>query len=289
VNEESYPGLYKAASSASASSQRLFYCLVAAYLTLSLMAAAISLFVDDCELFPILLAIVFIGTIGLSILSAYKRYDRIWYNGRAVAESVKTRAWRFIMRAEPYDETDVVQATSRFVADLKLILSQNRGLGHFLDSSAAAHDAVSTSMKACRESNLEQRLQYYVKNRIDDQRGWYAKKARYNLVRSRFWFFASCASQLTALILCLFKIKYPAVKYFPVDIFIVLGGACLTWMQVKKFNDLSTSYSLTAHEISLLRADSETVDSEPRLSEFVKNSENAFSREHTQWIARKDD
>ena len=66
-------------------------------------------------------------------------------------------------------------------------------------------------------------------------------------------------------------------------------GAVLTWLQAKKHNELNSSYALAAHEIVLIKGEAESVQSEREISEFVINSENAFSREHTQWTARKVD
>src|SRR5690606_15189811 len=42
----------------------------------------------------------------LCIFIGYQKPDRIWYNARAVAESVKTLTWRYMMRAEPFQATE---------------------------------------------------------------------------------------------------------------------------------------------------------------------------------------
>ncbi|MGY8905810.1 MAG: SLATT domain-containing protein [Pseudomonadales bacterium] len=65
------------------------------------------------------------------------------------------------------------------------------------------------------------------------------------------------------------------------------ASAVLTWLQAKKHNELNSSHSLAAHEIVLIKSEAESVESEKSLSDFVVNSESAFSREHTQWSARK--
>lgn len=58
-------------------------------------------------------------------------------------------------------------------------------------------------------------------------------------------------------------------------------------VQAKKYRQLATAYSLAAHEITLIKHDSENAIDDKSLSEFVIDSENAFSREHTQWVAKK--
>ncbi len=84
----------------------------------------------------------------------------------------------------------------------------------------------------------------------------------------------------------LYRIKDPSFS-FPVESVAVAAGAVLTWLQAKKHNELNSSYALAAHEIVLIKGESLDVETEQNLSAFVLDSENAFSREHTQWTARK--
>ncbi|MEO1352240.1 MAG: DUF4231 domain-containing protein [Cyanobacteria bacterium J06635_15] len=58
-------------------------------------------------------ALLFLVTLAILIGLRVKRPDDIWYNGRAVAESVKTRTWRWVMRAEPYSMTNAEAALLR--------------------------------------------------------------------------------------------------------------------------------------------------------------------------------
>ena len=76
--------------------------------------------------------------------------------------------------------------------------------------------------------------------------------------------------------------------YLPVDVTIALAAGVLSWIQAKRFTELSASYALTAHEIGFINEKSATIQSEEDFSKFVGDAENAFSREHTQWAARRD-
>lgn len=95
------------------------------------------------------------------------------------------------------------------------------------------------------------------------------------------------ATNAIAIILSLFKIKYYDLV-FPIDVMIAIAGGILSWIQAKRFTELSASYALTAHEISLINEQSEQFDNDQDFSVFVGDAENAFSREHTQWVARRD-
>ena len=59
-------------------------------------------------------------------------------------------------------------------------------------------------------------------------------------------------------------------------------------VQTKKYKELNKSYALASYEIGFITFQKKKVYSEEQLSDLVSNTENAFSREHTQWIARKD-
>ena len=102
------------------------------------------------------------------------------------------------------------------------------------------------------------------------------------------WFCIMVGFHAAAIFLLLIQIANPEWDLLPTEALIVAAGGVLTWIQIKKYQDNSTAYSLTAHEIGFIRQGSESAKTEEQLSDFVKDAENAFSREHTQWVARKD-
>jgi len=84
------------------------------------------------------------------------------------------------------------------------------------------------------------------------------------------------------------KVRFPDIPYWPTDVFVAIAASVLAWIQAKRFQELAASYALAAHEISLIREQAALINGEKDFSSFVGDAENAFSREHTQWIARKD-
>jgi hypothetical protein len=77
-------------------------------------------------------------------------------------------------------------------------------------------------------------------------------------------------------------------NYWPGDTIITLALSVLTWLQAKRYQELAETYSLAAQDIAILEGGLPIVNTEEDFSRFVADAENAFSREHTQWIARKD-
>jgi hypothetical protein len=258
------------------------------YIGLSIFAALLSVYIKESTLAGLLASISFFAILFLTIFQGVKRFDRTWYNGRAVAESVKTRTWRFVMRAEPYFDVESINSVKQeFCEDLKNILEQNRDLGSFLSHESVTKDTISKSMVEIRELSVIDRLNYYTSNRINEQRTWYHTKASLNKKLANNWFIALVITNSIVILLLLIEVGYK-IYNLPTPALIVVGTSVVSWMQIKKFQDLATSYGLTAHEIGIIKEQSFKVQGEKELSDFVKDAENAFSREHTQWVARKD-
>jgi len=287
VSNTDYPALYLAADAASLDAQGTYTRYVASVLVLLVAAATASLFSGDSQWLAILSALLFVVTLILSILLAVKRYDKTWYNGRAVAESIKTRTWRYMMRAKPYDESNEI-SRALFLNDLKQILNQNRDLCQHLPETYVNSEQITSIMESIRGSPLEDRMKIYQTQRIDEQRTWYIKKAGYNRRMSKRWFLSMCAFQLMALISVLVRIAHSSWDKLPTEVLAVAAAAVLSWMQVKRFQELSTSYNFTAQEIGIVKGALQDITDEGHFSSFVGDAENAFSREHTQWLARRD-
>lgn len=288
-NNEDLPGLYQSADGASLRAQSWYFGALGVYLVLLVCAALVSFLWPTNTQGALASAVLFLVTLGILIGLKVKKPDDIWYNGRAVAESVKTRSWRWMMQAEPYQDIGNPEITSKlFISDLKSILSQNRSLSHELTSSAGVLDPISQKMKAVRGLSLEERLNFYQEQRVRNQADWYSKKSILNKKRAFQWFCASIALHAIAILMLLYRIREPSASV-PVEVIATAAGAVLTWLQAKKHSELNSSYGLTAHEIVLIKGEALSVKTEKELSEFVLNSESAFSREHTQWTARKSD
>ena len=139
-----------------------------------------------------------------------------------------------------------------------------------------------------RAKSLVERKIMYSETRIKDQLSWYAKKAAFNRKKSQYFFWALIGINVIAVIFAAFRIIYINQPFWPTDVFVAIAASILSWMQAKRFSELSASYALAAHEINLIKEQALLPDTDENFSVFVGDAENAFSREHTQWVARKD-
>ncbi|EJB01738.1 hypothetical protein Rleg9DRAFT_0478 [Rhizobium leguminosarum bv. trifolii WSM597] len=283
-----YPALYKTAGKMSADSQMLFLWLVRGEYALLFMAAVLSMNFYPTSHYFIIPALILIVSLVILIFRSLQKPEQDWYRGRALAESIKTSCWKYCMRSEPFGDNDSV-ATRRaeFRTYLTEILRANRLIGDRLPADNAAEEQITTSMEAVRALPLEERKKYYDINRVRNQRTWYAKKASGNKKSSRNWMIASVAFYGIAIVLSLVRITDPGFVYWPVEPVIVVASSILGWVQIKKFNELASSYTLTAHEIGIIQGRIADISREEEFSKFVLDAEQAFSREHTQWVARQ--
>jgi hypothetical protein len=288
IVEKDFPGLYQSADQSSIKEQQKYFIGIATYLVLLIIAASLTYY-DDIVNEPVLKivsAILFLATLSIIIWLRVSKPDDIWYNGRAVAESVKTRSWRWMMKAHPYELEDNTGVRKHFINDLKTILTQNESLIGKIGLEASVEEPISNTMIQIRNLDRNERFEFYRLKRITNQALWYSKKAKFNKRQGALWFWVTVLLHSLAIILLLCNIQHPNIK-FPIDVIAVGASSVLTWIQAKKHNELSSSYSLTAHEIVLIRAEIVSIDNESDFSDFIINCENAFSREHTQWFARK--
>lgn len=286
MREQDFPALYQSADKLSLVSQKNFFRALGMHLIALIVAAFLSIVISIHSLVAVTQLIVLLGALACSIYLSAIRPDRLWYAGRAVAESIKTISWRYVCRAEPFSNDDTTSYAG-FLEKLKQIVEQNKPVCQLL-TEHLGEEQFTSAMVSMRSCSLDDRRSTYVNFRVKDQLTWYAKKAAFNKKMSQYFFRGLIAINGIAVICATVRISYINQPFWPTDIFIAIAVSLLSWMQAKRFSELAASYTLAAHEISLIKEQSSLPSTESEFSQFVGDAENAFSREHTQWVARKD-
>ena len=169
ISDTDLPGLYQSANTASIKEQSKYFNGILFYIILLTIAALFAFFSDSTPnaIAKIISAVLFLSSLGVMIWLRVAKPDDIWYNGRAVAESVKTRAWRWMLRAEPYEDSEDIEVMrGKFVKDLKAILEQNQSLIGKLGISAIVEEPISKQMLNVRCQPINERIEIYdVSNR----------------------------------------------------------------------------------------------------------------------------
>lgn len=284
----SFPALYHAADAASNEAQSSLLFLHKSN-TVLLVLAVITALVSTAFLYvAILSAVLFLASLFANVYGHHQDFQGRWYRARALAESVKTVTWRFIMSAEPFAQLNENANIAEFRKRLNELLEDNKGMSAHLSGDWSQHDQVTPEMKSALQLPFNEKKQMYLGSRIDDQRKWYAKKSGENRKASTKYFGLLCGAYGIAIVLLLVRIAAPNIPFLPIDVFAVIASSIIGWTQIKRFNDLASAYGFTAHEVGIIKSRYESVTTNEHLASFVSDAENAFSREHTQWAARRD-
>lgn len=174
-----YPALYYSASDGSAKSQGRFFAALRSEYILLVIVAALSAGWRHLLLGKVFILLILMVLAGILVLKMIGKAEQDWYRYRALAESIKTSAWRFSMAAEPFDDRAEMDAVRDLQAYLGRILEINRASSSML-SANVDEEQVTNEMMKLRRSDCATRLSHYRSNRISEQRAWYRRKAKYN-------------------------------------------------------------------------------------------------------------
>jgi hypothetical protein len=224
----------------------------------------------------------FLAALILGLASAGQQPERQWYRARAVAESVKSLSWCYAVGGDPFSISGG-SASSLFLARLRRILE---GIADLNLSGAVDSGQITTAMEQLRSAPLEERRRIYLIGRIQNQAGWYADKAAVNDRRGNQWAAAAALASAGGVLVGVLR----ALNFLDVDLLGVLAATAAgfsAWMQFRQHRTLSASYAIAAQDLALVKDAAEEVSGESEWSKFVADAEDAISREHTVWLARR--
>lgn len=292
MERSDYPALYRAAGDASQDGQKTYKRLVGVDLSLVVMGSvlgALGVLVPGAygAAFAVVAAIVLLGAILAKFVGWQRRDDKDWFDGRAVAESVKTLTWRYMMRLEPFQDDSTCDR--QFVQEVDAIRNARSGLRFKVDGSSGNAEQITPWMREVRQMPVKDRRDLYVKERLGEQAEWYAGKSEANRVVAERLFWASLAAQFVALALAIGRVAFPSAGISLVGPLLALAAAFTAWTQLGRNDELSKSYAMASQELLTIKSLAGTVATEEELANVVRSGEGAISREHTMWIAKRGD
>ena len=288
-----FPALYRCADDASSSGQRWYVRWVFVNLSLLFVGALVGSIgftdVANKQIAYTISAIVFFGAVGVTILLATRRWEKIWYAGRAVAESAKSLTWKFVCAADPFPSSlSHPKAVDLFASSLRELLTENKHLASLLAGPDAMGEQVTEYMTGLRDAAVGVKRDVYLAQRVTDQQLWYAQKATDSRNKRNIWFALVVVFQLAAGGSAVLLAAHPTFPWKASAVFSTLASATVAWGTMKRFQELAQSYGLAAQELSLIAARAPYVGTKDELSRFVNDAETAISREHAMWVARRE-
>lgn len=292
INNSDFPNYFIAGDNASLLAQKTYVRYVRWDLILMCVSATLAIYnynnEDTKRLVYIISGLILLVPFTLSLIIKSKKYEDVWYRGRALAESAKTLTWRFITKAEYFEDNLSAQdVEKRFIERIKEVREEFKDINTSLKASDLQKDIITPKMLEIRKLDLQGRKDFYLKNRIDNQIEWYTSKADTNKTKYENWFWAVIIVQFLAIISVGFLILYPNSDFNLVGIFTTLSASFFSWLQLKKYQENKEAYTTAMSELNLIRNEVKFISSEEVFAKFVLDSENAMSREHTMWLAQK--
>jgi hypothetical protein len=285
-----FPALFRCADAASRRAQKRYLLWVRINLALLILGALVgALNADDLRgkrILQSLAAGAFIAALASSLLIATRRWERLWYATRALAESAKSLSWKFVAGVDPFPATlpaaDVARHFARALHDL---VHNSRHLPASLAPSL--DEPLPRPMLDARSAPIPLLRDLYLAQRIDNQHSWYAGNAIKNRRHRRIWFLLVILFHLAAILAALWLIVDPLSPWHLAALFSTIASAILAWGQVKRFEELALAYARTAHELSRLSAHAATITTQPELSALVTTTESTLSHEYTTWLTHR--
>ena len=287
-----FPSVFQAADKASTEAQKNYLIIIGLDLSFMIIGSLLAIYSFKCEINKLVVysisGVFLLTSLILTVVLKSKAFEDIWYQGRALAESVKTLTWRFATCSELFEITLTRKDASHiFINRLKELSNEFKDLNKTLDANILSLPIISAKMESIRELTTLERKEYYINERIKDQKEWYSTKAEFNKSKYDFWFWIIISAQFLSLVSIIILIKNPSLDWNLVGLFTTVSAAAISWLQLKQHQELKQAYTTAAQELNFIEASSFSITTETELSRFILDSENAISREHTLWLAQK--
>jgi hypothetical protein len=305
---ELLPELFWTADSSSLQGQRRAVAL-SRWELLLLVAAAASGSADGTP-WAWTAAFAYLCTVVLAAVIGRQNPQGLWYEGRAAAESVKTLSWKYAVRADAYqppprtlpDADRLYDAqlggiigefgASRAIPRLDRVQAELSAWRGPADGRTVRHPQITETMAVLREQPLAVRREVYLRERVRTQHDWYRTKARQCAVASRWTSLFGVALPMLGLGLAVLR----ALGYFSYDALgtvSAVAASIAAWAQLRQYRPQAAAYSLAASELAVIEAqlgglEVGSGEAEETWARLARDAEDAISREHTTWQARRE-
>jgi hypothetical protein len=161
-----------------------------------------------------------------------------------------------------------------------------------LPADAGQHAVVTEAMRELRAQPLTVRREVYLRERVEVQRAWYRDKAAHCDRAGRVTERLGVLLPALALPLAVLRaLGLPGPD--PFGALSALAASVIAWAQLRQYRPLAAAYRLAAEELGLVRdqltgPELAAKGSEELWARLARDAEDAVSREHTTWQARRE-
>jgi hypothetical protein len=239
---------------------------------------------------PLLAILLLLGAAYYALLNHHRNPQALWYEGRAVAESLKTITWKYAVRADPFSPIPgALNADEQYrlqLADILYAFRKSEVIRH------STNGTITPAMRTLRAASLTIRRDDYLNHRIRPQREWYHSRAARCRMLGRRAELAAALLPALAVIMLLLNV-FDASPVHLTGTFSAAAAAVAAWAHLRQYRPLAAAYRVAADELTLIRVQLVALDvngpnAEAVWARLARDAEDAVSREHTTWQARRE-
>lgn len=213
-----------------------------------------------------------LGAVFADLALLQMRPERDWVEGGALAEAIKSLAWRYAVGGDPFPAPHL-RADDVFLDELDELSSA----GQELDVSAAmGGPPISAQMRALRSAPFDVRKNAYLERRLGQE---YARcvtaAARHTSLTRRWRIFLLCTEGIGVCAALLSALLWH-VSIAGVAATIVAAGAA--WLETQQHQTHAEAYSRAARDLGLARARIDKINQDEGWSRTVRQAEEVIQR-----------
>jgi hypothetical protein len=222
----------------------------------------------------------------LMIIQFKSNYMDGWQKSRFLAESILSQSWLLLFKVDNYNK-DYNSAISIFldrINEMKSEINVNDYL-KFVSVISSDNDQPNWISENF-DKNISEKRNYYIIERINDQEKYYYKKTLYNRRNSEKYFWFGISSMGIGAILTTLTIMDVIPNFSYLGLFTTLSAALFSWKQTKRFEELSSTYSVAIEELKDFKKKLLLDSSEDEIKAIIYDTEKSISREHKLWVTK---
>ena len=283
-----FPSIYRSSDLASRFAQICFVRLNIAQLLLIVLTGFISgitpIESGHIQCVATVVAILLLIVLAVNYALRIGKFDDRWFQCRALAENIKSASWFYMtgmlpngldIQASRIDLIDKIDEIKRqFPVDPKHLIKYNVG-----------NEIITSSMNAIWNLPIDQKIDIYRRERLENQINWYTGKARSNLSWETPWFWSIFVIEFIG-------VAYSAFQIWSLFTLNIVGGlsalsaAGIAWIQLKRYSDLANSYAVAREDLIRISEARRGASTQDEFKLMVSEVEAAISREHSMWKSR---
>lgn len=225
----------------------------------------------------------------LMIVQYKSNYMDGWQKSRFLAESILSNSWLLLFKIDIYDNSwnNSLSIFHDRIQEMKSEIVVDDYLKFVTQKSNDNDSPIWIKEKFDIETN--DKVEFYIRERINDQEVYYYKKTKYNTRQSLIFFWFGVGAMGLGALLTILTIASILPEFSYLGLFTTISASLFSWKQTKRYEELSSTYSVAVEELKDFKKKLLLDNTEKRAKEIIYDTEKSISREHKLWVSKISD